>query len=91
MSFIVEELVAGISDPRALASLTIRLLFVIVLGAPSWVFNASTAADRVWQPSSYFSAHHSELFSDRKGEKLEKPFEDTARIPLFVGYFFRII
>ena len=34
--------------------------------------------------------HHSELFSDRKGEKFEEPFEHTARIPLFVGYFFRI-
>jgi putative Mg2+ transporter-C (MgtC) family protein len=33
MSFIVEELVAGIPDPRELVSLTIRLLFAIVLGA----------------------------------------------------------
>ena len=33
MSFIVEELAAGIPEPRALVSLTIRLLFAIVLGA----------------------------------------------------------
>ena len=33
MSFIVEELVAGIPEPRELVSLTIRLLFAIVLGA----------------------------------------------------------
>ena len=33
MSFIVEELAAGIPEPRAFASLTIRLLFAVVLGA----------------------------------------------------------
>ena len=33
MSFIVEELAAGIPEPRALVSVTIRLLFAIVLGA----------------------------------------------------------
>jgi putative Mg2+ transporter-C (MgtC) family protein len=33
MSFIVEELAAGIPEPKELVSLTIRLLFAIVLGA----------------------------------------------------------
>jgi hypothetical protein len=32
----------------------------------------------------------SQLLFNRKGKDFEDPFEDTARMPFFVGYFFLV-